>query len=228
MSHQLSDGDGTQLLASILSDIGEPHCLQKFIDYDQDDSTIAHLVGNGKLNPGKYGIPEDKCAVFVEKCREKLSVHPPGDSLQPPSLVAPTPAPPSASPAEIMRKLNFEMLSELGQGSFGIVFLCRSLADKLKVAVKLVLDPSNAKEAMREGQKLSNVDHKNIVRVHKVHDLDCILGIGTCALEMEVVPGGDLFRHLQACRRRPDPRLPHASVLRFSRQLLSVLYSLSS
>ena len=84
MSHQLSDGDGTQLLASILSDIGEPHCLQKFIDYDQDDSTIAHLVGNGKLNPGKYGIPEGKCAVFVDKCREKLSVQPPGDSLQPP------------------------------------------------------------------------------------------------------------------------------------------------
>ena len=88
MSHQLSDGDGTQLLASILSDIGEPHCLQKFIDFDQDDSTIARLVGNGKLNPGKYGIPEGKCAVFVDKCREKLSVQPPGDSLPAPSLVA--------------------------------------------------------------------------------------------------------------------------------------------
>jgi serine/threonine protein kinase len=228
MSRQPSDGDGTQLLVSILSDIGESHRLQKFMDYDQDDASIARLVSNGKLNPSKYGIPEDKCAVFIDKCREKLSIQPQGDSFPAPSLVGLTPAPPSASPAEILRKLNFEMLSELGQGSFGIVFLCRSVPDKLKVAVKLVLDPSNAKEAMREGQKLSNVDHKNIVRVHKVHDLDCILGIGTCALEMEVVPGGDLFRHLQACRRRPDPRLPHASVLRFSRQLLSVLYSLSS
>ncbi len=85
-------------------------------------------------------------------------MQPQGDSFPAPSLVGLTPAPPSASPAEILRKLNFEMLSELGQGSFGIVFLCRSVADKLKVAVKLVLDPSNAKEAMPEGQKLSNVD----------------------------------------------------------------------
>ena len=88
MSLQLSDGGGTQLLAFILSDIGQPQCLQKFIDYDQDDSSIARLIGNGKLNPGKYGIPEDKCAVFVDKCREKLSVQPPGDSLPAPSLVA--------------------------------------------------------------------------------------------------------------------------------------------
>jgi serine/threonine protein kinase len=55
--------------------------------------------------------------------------------------------------------------------------------------------------------------------MHKVHDI----GNGLCALEMEVVPGGDLYKHLEACRRRSDTRLPHDAVLRFSRQLLEAL-----
>ena len=75
MSRQLSDGDGTQLLASILSDIGEPQRLQKFMDYDQDDASIARPVSNGKLNPSKYGIPEEKCAVFIDKCRENSACN---------------------------------------------------------------------------------------------------------------------------------------------------------
>jgi serine/threonine protein kinase len=214
------DGASTQVLASILSDIDALECLQKFIEFDQDDSTIGHLIDIGKMNPSKYGISLEKCAAFVEKCREKLSVT--GGSLPAPSLVGSSPVPLSASPADILHKLNLEILSELGRGSFGIVFLCKSLTDKLKVAVKLVLDPSNAKEAMREGQKLSNVDHKNIVRVRKVHNLDSV-GFGTCALEMEVVPGGDLLQHLEACRQRTVRRLPHDAVLRFSRQLLGAL-----
>jgi len=55
--------------------------------------------------------------------------------------------------------------------------------------------------------------------MHKVHDI----GDGCCALEMEVVPGGDLFQHLEACRRLPTARLPHDAVLRLSRQRLEAL-----
>ena len=118
-----------------------------------------------------------------------------------------------------MRALNFDVIRELGKGGFGTVYEAKNPADRLKVAVKIVKDPQNAIQAIREGQRLRRVKHKNIVCMHRVHDM----GGGVCALEMEVVPGGDLFQHLEACRRRPDPRLPHHAVLRLSRQLLEAL-----
>ena len=117
-------------------------------------------------------------------------------------------APPPVDDASLLLKLNLEIICELGKGGFGKVYKCKDAAQKRVVAVKLVNDPINAQASIREGQKLLRALHKNIVRVRKVHDLDTILGIGTCALEMEVAPGGDLFRHLQACRQRSDPRLP--------------------
>lgn len=123
------------------------------------------------------------------------------------------------SPADdpsIMRMLNLEMIRELGKGGFGTVYEANNFDDRLKVALKIVKDPQNAIHAIREGQRLRRTKHKNIVVMHKVHHIDD----GICALEMEVVPGGDLFKHLEACRRRSDTRLPHDAVLRFSRQLL--------
>jgi serine/threonine protein kinase len=99
------------------------------------------------------------------------------------------------------------------------VYEATNRTDRLKVALKIVKDPQNAIHAIREGQRLRRAKHKNIVLMHKVHDI----GDGCCALEMEVVPGGDLFQHLEACRRLPTARLPHDAVLRLSRQLLEAL-----
>jgi serine/threonine protein kinase len=102
------------------------------------------------------------------------------------------------------------------------VYKCKDASQKRFVAVKLVNDLKNAKESMREGQKLLRAAHNNIVRVHMVHDLNPILGNGTCALEMELVEGGDLFQHLEAASRLPEC-LPPDAVLRFTRQLLETL-----
>jgi serine/threonine protein kinase len=122
--------------------------------------------------------------------------------------------------ASLLRKLKLEIISELGQGGFGKVYKCKDASQKRFVAVKLVNDPKNAKESLREGQKLLRAQHKNIVQVHRVHP---ILGNGTCALEMELVEGGDLFQHLEAARLRPEQRLPPHAVLRFTRQMLETL-----
>ena len=125
--------------------------------------------------------------------------------------------------ASLLLKLNLEIICELGEGGFGKVYKCKDASQKRFVAVKLVNDPKNAQASIREGQKLLRALHKNIVRVHRVHDLNPILGNGTCALEMELVEGGDLFQHLEAARRRPEQRLPPDAVLRFTRQLLETL-----
>ena len=211
------------VLASVLNEIGAAEYLQVFIDDDRDDNSIKTIASFSlEKIVHKYGLPLDKAAAFLDKCRSASSSLAP---LPPPSVFAlsdgrtadsddgiampltrignqhqslpsvslpsarnPIPALPlqTASPlddAAIMRSLNFEMIRELGRGGFGVVYEVKNLADRLKVALKIVKDPRNAKQAIREGQRLRRVKHKNIVSMHKVHDL----GDGSCALEMEVV-----------------------------------------
>jgi hypothetical protein len=50
--------------------------------------------------------------------------------------------------------------------------------------------------AKSEKQRLRRGKHKNMVSMHTVHVIDG----GSCALEMDVLPGGNLSKHLQACR----------------------------
>jgi serine/threonine protein kinase len=275
------------VLASILKDIGALQCLQNFINMSQNDDTIGLLLNKGNLKPGKFGLPEDKYAVFIEKCRERLGVQSTGDPSSsgategrlptrlpllplardadlPPdhpdstasasdanassalltgtkhsssqSSGAALPASPvtgssavspadSASPADaraVLALMKLEVLEELGRGGFGIVFKRKS--HKRMTAVKLVNNPLNANEARREGEKMQRVDHPNIVRMYAIHEISDLKN-GPCALEMEIVLGGDLSKHLEACRQLGTSRnrLPHEAVLRFSRQLLEAI-----
>jgi serine/threonine protein kinase len=112
-----------------------------------------------------------------------------------------------------MLQLNIEVAELIGEGTYGRVFKCTSLKNKRSCAVKFVGNGKHAKDCIREGQRISNCVHPNIVAMYQVHELQD----GSCALEMELVPGGDLSKHL---RRH---RLPHETVLRFTRQLLEVL-----
>jgi serine/threonine protein kinase len=243
------DGASTQALASILSDIGASQLLQNFIDNDHDDDSLVTLsrVKCERL-AGKYGLSAYQASSFVEMCglragaglarhafRSSSAVLPSGHSPLPilssasraDNAASSSPAPAAVASrlddASLLRKLHLEVMGVLGKGGFGTVYKCKDAAQKRYVAVKLVNDPEHAQSAMREGQKLLRAAHKNIVHMHRVHDLDPILGNGTCALEMEAVEGGDLSQHLDAARRRPESRLPHAAVLRFTRQLLEIL-----
>ena len=104
----------------------------------------------------------------------------------------------SASPTDdtaIMRALNLDVIRKLWKCGFGTVYEAKKPADRLKVAVKIVKDPQNAIQAIREGQRLRRMKNKNIVCMHRVHDMDG----GICALDMYVEPGGDLSQHLKAC-----------------------------
>jgi serine/threonine protein kinase len=221
---ELTD-EGTQLLDSILHEIGASEFLQAFIDDYRDDDSLKTLSKfSSVLITSKYGLPPNKSAAFVDKCRA---------SLLPPSLGSQysfasnseeltshnTLAGTSLDDFAIMRMLGFEMIRELGHGAFGTVYEVKNVLEKLKVALKIARDPENARHAIREGQRLRRIKHKNIVLMHKVHELKN----GGCALEMEVVRGGDLSKHMEACRRRPNSRLPHDTVLRFTRQLIEAL-----
>ena len=226
-----SNASSIQVLASILNEIGAPEYLQAFIDDDRDDNslkTLASLSVERILQ--RFGLPVDAAAAFKDKCQAIICPLPsepsPAQDLfarhtilsdnseSSPSSSLTTAGNSTPDDAAIIRMLKFEMIRELDRGAFGIVYEAMNLTDKTKAALKIVKGPENAAEAIREGQKLRHVNHKNIVRMHRVHD---DIGKGACALEMEIVPGGDLSKHLEACR------LPHDAVLRFSRQLLGAL-----
>jgi serine/threonine protein kinase len=196
-----------EVLVAILNEIGASERLQVFLDDNLDDDALKTL---SKLRPERiasiYGLPLDQAAAFIDRCLRLVPA-------------APTAFSPATDDTVIMRSLNMEKIRELGKGGFGTVYEARNLTDLHKVALKIVKDPLNATHAILEGQRLRRVQHKNIVLLHKVHDI----GDGSCVLEMEVVSGGDLSKHLEACRRRANPRLPHDAVLRFSRQLLEAL-----
>lgn len=63
----------------------------------------------------------------------------------------------------------FELIEQVGQGSFGRVFLARDRELGRKVAVKimpLVRDPSGPEFTEREGQMLAALEHPNVVRIY--------------------------------------------------------------
>jgi serine/threonine protein kinase len=215
-----------QVLSAILHDIGASEYTSKFTGDDQDDeSIIAFSVTKPHKIANRYGLSLKLATAFVDKCCIAVDAEELASAIEHIEKCRLSPAAQQQSTAQItaaLSRLNFHIISELGKGAFGTVFKCKSRTDKRTVAVKIVNDPKNSKEALREGQRLVNCRHPNIVCMHKVHDI----GKAMCALEMEVICGGDLLQHLEAARQRPERRLPKDVVIRFSRQLLDVLYYL--
>ncbi len=125
---------------------------------------------------------------------------------------------PGAPHEDVLRFLGLSVIEKIGQGGFGSVYRCSSsLEGGRSIAVKVISYEVNSKDAQyatREGQRLANCDHVNIITVHKVHQPLKFPGI--CVFEMEFVTGGDLHHILKR-------RLPHDCVLRFTRQLLHAL-----
>jgi len=221
-----ADAPGIQVLSAILHDIGASERITKFIEDDHDDQSIIALsfTKPHKISK-KYGLSPEQATSFVERCCIALDTEELAAALEfvdkcRTSLAAQEHS--TAACIAALNRLKFDVMSELGKGAFGVVYKCKSRLDKRTVAVKFVLDSKNCKEAMREGQRLEKCRHPNIVSMYKVHDL----GNGRCALEMEVVPGGDLSQHLEAGRRRPEFRLPRNAVIQFTRQLLNALHYL--
>ncbi len=80
------DASSCTVLASILQDIGALEYLPKFTDRLLDDQWIVRVSSKhakGKLKPSilvEFGLPEDKCALFIEKCRGVQSAGNPSSS----------------------------------------------------------------------------------------------------------------------------------------------------
>ncbi|MCI0703735.1 MAG: serine/threonine protein kinase [Planctomycetia bacterium] len=94
----------------------------------------------------------------------------------------------------------FEIVSKLGAGSFGQVFLAHQSSLGRQVAIKVF---HNEHSGGSEGQLLAGLEHDNIVKVFSAF-ADADTGLhGLC---LQYVPGADLgvvIRHIHAQRRAP-------------------------
>ena len=112
----------------------------------------------------------------------------------------------------------YQLLSELGHGGFGTVFLARDTTLDVERAVKvlhpaLVAAPEFIERFRREGRFAARLDHPHIVPVHELGEAQ-----GNYYLAMKYVPGGSLKDWLTS-----HGRLPFADALEITRQVADAL-----
>ena len=110
-----------------------------------------------------------------------------------------------------------KILSKIGEGAMGAVYLAENEEDKTKVAVKVVTLPASVDQKsrelfLREMKILKSLDHPNIVRYLKEENRGNVF-----CFVMEYSDGGSLTDLL----RRSGGRLTVPEAIRIMRQLLS-------
>lgn len=99
---------------------------------------------------------------------------------------------------------DFEIVRELGRGSMGAVYLAREISLDRLVALKMVVAPAGEGEALlerfrREARTLAKLDHRGIVPVHRVGEVD-----GRHFIAMAYIPGETLADRLTRERSERD------------------------
>ena len=91
----------------------------------------------------------------------------------------------------------FEILTKLGQGGFGVVFMVRSHTDKRLYALKLVpvRKIKRKSKLLKEAEHLSRFHHQNIIRYHNSWITNCLKSpsIDTFSNELENKQESDII-----------------------------------
>ena len=109
---------------------------------------------------------------------------------------------------------HFEVTDQLGKGGMGEVYRARDLNLDREVAIKVLPEgfaalPERLARFEREAKVLASVNHPNIAGIHEIGDA-VVDGVQVKFLAMELAPGIDLARRLQAGAIPRDEALPIA------------------
>lgn len=174
------------------------------------DPELVRAYGVGKLSDAERAAIEEhlfNCAEcgrllesapadpFVRLVSESAPTTPVGTPL---TRIEDPNSPPSASPSRppVSAVLNghprYRILSQLGAGGMGVVYLAEHRLMKRRVALKVVLDaslndPEAAARFHREVEVAARMSHPNVVAAHDAEQFN-----GTTFLVMEYVPGTNL------------------------------------
>ncbi len=107
----------------------------------------------------------------------------------------------------------YEVLSELGRGGMGVVYLARQVRLNRLCALKMILagthaGPGSLLRFLAEAETVARLEHPNVVRVHHVGEAG-----GLPFLELEYLPGGSLDRKLDGTPWPPSRAAPLVEAL---------------
>jgi len=109
----------------------------------------------------------------------------------------------------------------LGQGSFGVVYLCKSKATKEEFAVKMIDKVETpVEETRKEAEMLQAMEHPNVVRIHKVFYEKLFV-----CIVMDIYKGGDLIEGMQL-HWRTKGRIPAVKVKHLTQQMAAAMHHL--
>ena len=124
-------------------------------------------------------------------------------------------APVTLSPGTCLYK--YQLISRVGQGSFGEVWLASDLALKRKFAVKVLKPGVSVHERLREAQIGNRLTHNNLVHVHQA-DVVSVGGADVVVLAMDYHSNGSI-----ETLANPAGFVPLPEVLRAARDVLQGL-----
>lgn len=116
----------------------------------------------------------------------------------------------------------YEIMEELGHGSFGVVWKARRLKDNELVAIKIPHDQELGEAILRQETDLVRFfDHPNVVKIYDVLTIN-----GWFVIEMELVDGYSLAQYLDGVG--PQRPLSFEQILIWTHQILDGLSALHS
>jgi len=175
-------------------------------------SVMNHLDKCSECQKEVAAVTGDYFLDRLREARSRSGTPLPGKSLSelarslyatvPPSTSAPSV---SGLPPELANHPQYEVVSELGPGGMGVVYLARHLLsgrlEVLKVMNKELLARSGSKERfLREIQSAAMLDHPNVVKMYTAMEMGDLM-----VLVMEYVKGEDLAKLVKAKGRLPVP-----------------------
>ena len=116
-----------------------------------------------------------------------------------------------------MQLYRYQLISRIGQGSFGEVWLAHDLALQRQYAVKILKPGVSVDERLQEAQIGNRLDHNNLVYVHQA-DVVSVPGGHAVILAMDYQPNGSI-----GTLANPAGYLPLPDVLRIARDILQGL-----
>jgi serine/threonine-protein kinase len=149
--------------------------------------------------PRHEGLIDSIFARFVPQCQVTREGHP--ESLEITGWEGPHSGSAASLPPDSFPKLpGSEILSELGRGGMGVVYLARQIRLNRLCALKITLPGGHDGAEFRvrflaEAETIARLRHRNIVQIYGMGDHD-----GRPYFEMEYIEGGSLA---PAARRHP-------------------------
>lgn len=116
-----------------------------------------------------------------------------------------------------MQLYKYQLISKIGQGSFGEVWLAHDLALQRQFAVKILKPGISIDERLREAQIGNRLEHNNLVYVHQA-DVVPVAGEHAVILAMDYHSNGSV-----ETLANPAGYLPLPDVLRIARDILQGL-----